>query len=334
MHDVLSQQGKMQFNPSPLHGLLPVGLERKRIRGIRRGVIDENRLFWTLKNYKRGEIFVSLLLKNVGLETGYLFDQSFVTATEIKICDVLIENGKFVEIAPTIEANNAVILDAKNQLLVPSFKEMHTHIDKTYFGGEWKAPTPATKGIFSRLEEEATLLPKQLAVAEERAHAIIQHYIKNGHTHIRTHVNVDPQIETKHMEIAKRVLDSYQDQITYAGYYAFGQMNSNIILVLISFSLIALGGSIFLNLKYQNEPFISILTIAITVLLVASAILLLGDRIQGIGFTVLTNFDAGRGGEEASYLSFVAMGSLLLACIINIVGSFFPSFKKREAVIQ
>ena len=118
------------------------------------------------------------------------------------------------------------------------------------------------------------------------------------------------------------------------GYYAFGQMNSNIILVLISFSLIALGGSIFLNLKYQNEPFISILTIAITVLLVASAILLLGDRIQGIGFTVLTNFDAGRGGEEASYLSFVAMGSLLLACIINIVGSFFPSFKKREAVIQ
>ncbi|WP_025784617.1 amidohydrolase [Sporosarcina sp. D27] len=158
---------------------------------------------------------MALLLKNVRLETGYLYDQSFVTATETKLVDILIENGKFVEIAPTIEASDAAVVDAKEQLLVPSFKEMHTHIDKTYFGGEWKAPTPATEGIFSRLKEEATILPKQLNVAEERAHAIVRHYIKHGHTHIRTHVNVDPQIETKHMEIAKRVLESYEDQITY-----------------------------------------------------------------------------------------------------------------------
>ena len=158
---------------------------------------------------------MTLLLKNVRLETGYLYDQSFVTATETEIVDILIENGKFVEIAATIETRDAVVVDAKEQLLVPSFKEMHTHIDKTYFGGEWKAPSPATEGIFTRFKEEATILPKQLDVAAERAHAMVKHYIKNGHTHIRTHVNVDPHIETKHMEIVKRVLDSYQDQITY-----------------------------------------------------------------------------------------------------------------------
>ncbi|WP_062105618.1 amidohydrolase [Bacillus niameyensis] len=158
---------------------------------------------------------MTLLLKNVRLETGYLYDQTFVTATKTNIFDVLIENGKFIEIAPTIEASNAVVIDAQKQLLVPSFKEMHTHIDKTYFSGEWKAPTPATEGIFSRFKEEAILLPKQLDVAEDRAHAMVQHYIKKGHTHIRTHVNVDPQIETKHIEIAKRVLENYQDQITY-----------------------------------------------------------------------------------------------------------------------
>ncbi|GKV57263.1 deaminase [Sporosarcina sp. NCCP-2222] len=158
---------------------------------------------------------MTLLLKNVRLETGYLYDQTFVTATDTNIFDVLMEDGKFIEIAPTINAESAVVADAKRQLLVPSFKEMHTHIDKTYFGGEWKAPSPATEGIFTRLKEEATLLPRQLGVAEERAHAMVRHYIKNGHTHIRTHVNVDPQIETKHIEIAKRVLESYKDQITY-----------------------------------------------------------------------------------------------------------------------
>ncbi|KGR79158.1 amidohydrolase [Ureibacillus manganicus] len=158
---------------------------------------------------------MTLLIKNVRLESGYLYDQTFVTSTETKIVDVLIENGKFVKIAPTIEVGGAAVVDAKNQLLVPSFREMHTHIDKTYFGGGWKAPTPAIEGIFTRFKEEAILLPKQLDVAEERAHAMVRHYIKNGHTHIRTHVNVDPQIVTKHIEIAKRVLDSYQDQITY-----------------------------------------------------------------------------------------------------------------------
>lgn len=158
---------------------------------------------------------MALLLKNVRLETGYLFDQSFVTATETKIVDILIKNGKFVEISTTIEANDAVVVDAKEQLLVPSFKEMHTHIDKTYFGGEWKAPSPATEGIFTRFKEEAIILPKQLDVAAERAHAMVKHYIKNGHTHIRTHVNVDPHIETKHMEIVKHVLESYHDQVTY-----------------------------------------------------------------------------------------------------------------------
>ncbi|MHC5267905.1 amidohydrolase [Enterococcus sp. LJL98] len=158
---------------------------------------------------------MTLLLKNVRLETSYIYEESFVTATETEIVDLLIENGKFVEIAPTIEAKHAKVVDAKKQLLVPSLKEMHTHIDKTYFGGEWKAPIPATEGIFTRLKEEATLLPKQLDVAEERAHTMVQHYMKHGHTHIRTHINVDPQIKTKHMEMIQRVLEQYKDQITY-----------------------------------------------------------------------------------------------------------------------
>lgn len=174
-----------------------------------------NKNTWSFEKIAKGEILLTLLLKNVRLETGYIYDASFVTATETKIFDILIENGQFIEIAPRIEANHAKVVDAKKQLLLPSLKEMHTHIDKTYFGGEWKAPTPATEGILTRLKEEATLLPKQLDVAEERAHTMVQHYIENGHTHIRTHVNVDPQIETKHMEIVKRVLKQYKDQITY-----------------------------------------------------------------------------------------------------------------------
>lgn len=159
---------------------------------------------------------MTVLLKNVRLETGYIYNGSFVTATKTNLFDCLIEDGKFTKIASKIATDHAdTIVDARKQLLVPSLREMHIHIDKTYFSSEWKAPTPITEGIFTRFKEEADLLPKQLDVAEERAHAVVQHYIKHGHTHIRSHANIDPHIGTKHIEITKRVLKSYQDQITY-----------------------------------------------------------------------------------------------------------------------
>lgn len=156
-----------------------------------------------------------LLLQNVRLETGYIYDSEFIESTKTDIFDVLIENGRFKVVDREITGFESKVLDAEGQLLVPSFREMHTHIDKTYFSAEWKAVNPAPDGIFSRFEEESELLLSQLNQAEERAHALVRHYINNGHTHIRTHVNVDPFIRTKHMEIVKRVLESYKNEITY-----------------------------------------------------------------------------------------------------------------------
>lgn len=118
------------------------------------------------------------------------------------------------------------------------------------------------------------------------------------------------------------------------GYYTFGEMNSLLILTLIIASLLSVAVSVIATKKATGEGILTMLTFFITALLIASAALLLGDRMEGIGFTVLTQFDAGRGGEEACYLSFVSMGSFLIAGIVNIVGSFSPSFRKREARTQ
>lgn len=37
--------------------------------------------------------------------------------------------------------------------MLPAFKEMHIHIDKTYYSGPWKACMPA-ESIFTRFNEE------------------------------------------------------------------------------------------------------------------------------------------------------------------------------------
>ena len=173
----------------------------------------------------------TLLLKNVRLEEAFEHENEHIVATRTAIYDVLIEDGRVKEVGKNIlVTENVEVLDAQQQLLVPSFREMHIHIDKTYFGGEWQAPRPITKGILTRIEEEQTLLPKQLPTAAYRAEEMVKWLIAQGHTHIRSHCNVDPQIGTKHIEITKQVLEKYKDQITYdiVAFPQHGLLRSNV----------------------------------------------------------------------------------------------------------
>ncbi|MGE7769035.1 amidohydrolase [Viridibacillus arvi] len=156
-----------------------------------------------------------LLIKNAKLETGFSYINGHIVNTQTEIFDVLIMNGQVTEIGKDILSSNIEVLDAQESLLMPAFRDMHIHVDKTYFGGPWKACRPAIKGIFTRIEEEGELLPAQLPVALQRAENMIQFLLSQGHTHIRSHCNVDPQIGTKHIEITKEAFQKFEGQVTY-----------------------------------------------------------------------------------------------------------------------
>ena len=106
------------------------------------------------------------------------------------------------------------------------------------------------------------------------------------------------------------------------GYYTFGEMNSPMIL---SFFLVGIGMEIFSMIamtKWGDKMWTRFLTFAVTALLVAGAMLLIGDRVEGIGNCIVTDYDSGHGGEEAIYYSLAASGAMLLGTIFNVVGSF------------
>ncbi|OLO42322.1 deaminase [Alkalihalophilus pseudofirmus] len=157
----------------------------------------------------------TLWMVNVRLEKGYIYENDQIIGTETEICHLKMEDGKLVEITQTAPPPSENQFDANQQLLLPSFREMHTHIDKTYYGGSWKACTPAIKGIFTRIEEEKELLPKLLPTAQARAEKLIEMYLINGHTHIRTHCNIDPVIGLKNLEATVNALEKYEDVLTY-----------------------------------------------------------------------------------------------------------------------
>lgn len=157
----------------------------------------------------------TLLLKNVTLETGFQYEGERVVATKTAICDVFVKDGKVERVGKSLEDVADRVIDAAGNLLMPSMREMHIHVDKTYFGGPWKACIPITNGIITRIEEEEKLLPLQLPVALQRAEHMIEWLLSQGHTHIRSHCNVDPQIGTKHIELTLEAFSKFKGMLTY-----------------------------------------------------------------------------------------------------------------------
>ncbi|MCZ8515499.1 amidohydrolase family protein [Paenibacillus filicis] len=171
-------------------------------------------------------------LTNVRLESGYRYENGIIAETETEICHLLIEDGKIAKIV----SGNTVIddvtprQDAKNLLLLPAFRDMHIHIDKTYYEGPWKACTPPVN-IFKRIKEEETLLPRQLPTARERAEAVLGLLQKNGSTHIRTHCNIDPHIGLKNLEATLQALETFSGKLSHeiVVFPQHGLLRSNVV---------------------------------------------------------------------------------------------------------
>lgn len=157
-----------------------------------------------------------LLIKDALLETGFVDQEGQPTATQTEKQDLLIENGSITKVAQNITApQGSIVYQANGKLVLPSFREMHIHVDKTYFSGPWKACKPITKGILTRIEEEQELLPKQLQFAEERAKQVIAHLITQGHTHIRSHCNIDPSIGLQNLAATVNAFEAFKGQVTF-----------------------------------------------------------------------------------------------------------------------
>ncbi|KMZ42052.1 MULTISPECIES: amidohydrolase family protein [Bacillales] len=152
-------------------------------------------------------------ITNVRLESGYRKENDKVVATDTEVAHLLIEDGRIAQIvsgaAPQTELPT---MDASGLLALPSFRDMHIHIDKTYYGGPWKAVTPV-KSILGRLEEESQLMPKLLPTAQERAEKMLELLLSAGSTHIRSHCNIDPYIGLKNLEATMAALETFSGRL-------------------------------------------------------------------------------------------------------------------------
>ncbi|SDS51241.1 Cytosine/adenosine deaminase [Paenibacillaceae bacterium GAS479] len=152
---------------------------------------------------------------NARLETGYEYEREQVVGTSTELFHIRIQDGSIQEIVVHTAdlADELPKHDAKGLLLLPSFKDAHIHLDKTFYGGPWRAVRPAAT-IFDRIEQERQLLPGFISVSQERAEKLLALLLSHGSTHVRAHVNIDPVSELHLLEATKAALNTFDGKVT------------------------------------------------------------------------------------------------------------------------
>ncbi|MED3573118.1 amidohydrolase [Cytobacillus praedii] len=158
----------------------------------------------------------SFWLINAQLESGYRIENDVITGTDTESCHLLITDGKIEKIIAAHEAitDNLPKKDANHLLVLPSFIEKHCHLDKTLLGDRWRSVTPV-KSIFERLQIEKDTLPALGTTTQERAEKLLDVYLKAGVTHVRTHVDIYPEVGLKNLEEVQKALQTFNGQLSY-----------------------------------------------------------------------------------------------------------------------
>ncbi|MDR6369091.1 cytosine/adenosine deaminase-related metal-dependent hydrolase [Chryseobacterium bernardetii] len=148
-------------------------------------------------------------LKNVRLETGFEYENEEVTGTKTDLFSIEIEDGKIKTVKANDPASQAI--DAKGYLMLPAFRDMHIHLDKTLYGLPWQALSPKRRTVKDMIAYEQEIIPELLKTSVKRAEQLIslqQHY---GTHFARTHFNIDPTSGLKSLEHLEQALENKKD---------------------------------------------------------------------------------------------------------------------------
>lgn len=151
-------------------------------------------------------------LKNVRLETGFEYENEEVIGTKTDLFSIEIEDGKIKTVKANDPASDAV--DAKGYLMLPAFRDMHIHLDKTLYGLPWQALSPKRRTVKDMIAYEQEIIPELLKTSVGRAEQLIslqQHY---GTHFARTHFNIDPTSGLQSLEHLEQALHNKKDSFT------------------------------------------------------------------------------------------------------------------------
>ncbi|WP_130068480.1 amidohydrolase family protein [Escherichia coli] len=148
-------------------------------------------------------------LDNVLLETGFDYENGVAVQTRTARQTVEIQDGKIVALRENKLHPDATLphYDAGGKLMLPTTRDMHIHLDKTFYGGPWRSLNrPAGTTIQDMIKLEQKMLPELQPYTQERAEKLIDLLQSKGTTIARSHCNIEPVSGLKNLQNLQAVL--------------------------------------------------------------------------------------------------------------------------------
>jgi cytosine/adenosine deaminase-related metal-dependent hydrolase len=151
----------------------------------------------------------SFTLKNVRLETGFEYEDAEVSHTKTELFTIEIKEGKINAILPNKPKADAI--DAKGLLMLPAFRDMHIHLDKTFYGLPWKANQKKHRTVKDMIAYEQEIIPGLLKTSIPRTEKLIELMQSYGTNYARSHVNIDPTSGLDSLRNLEKALENKKD---------------------------------------------------------------------------------------------------------------------------
>jgi cytosine deaminase len=131
--------------------------------------------------------------------------------------DIAVKNGRITAIAsdPSAPLPARETLDLNRRLVLPGLVDGHIHLDKGFIGDDWRPHRPCTAGfnVRERVEFEKQALAKAKPIPV-RASGLIELCLSHGTTHMRSHVDIDPQVGLRNLEQVVAIRDANRDKMS------------------------------------------------------------------------------------------------------------------------
>jgi cytosine deaminase len=137
------------------------------------------------------------------LRNARLADRGAAGAT----VDIAVAAGRIAAIEPRISGNGESV-DAGGRLVSPGLVESHFHLDKTRILDR-VAPLPDRRATDYMMRTSAVKGAFTVEDVYTRARGTLEHCLLNGVTHMRTHVEVDPNVGLRGFEAIERLARDY-----------------------------------------------------------------------------------------------------------------------------
>lgn len=152
---------------------------------------------------------------NALLEEGFVYnDKAQVNATKTGLYDLHIKNGIIEDVTPSSNQQYSLpLFDAKDMLLLPALRDMHIHIDKTFYGEPWNAAPLDRRTVKDMINLEREILPNLLLHSTEKAEKAIELMNSKGTYFARCQTNIEPTSGLKSLENLQKALANKKEDI-------------------------------------------------------------------------------------------------------------------------